>query len=234
MTKIRLISFIACILLVHGYLRAQETGEDKLGTWLTYFGNHIVGEKVSLYNELELNHYEIASNFNQFWAILGANYHINEHAVITIGYGYFNFDNTYSEVPGEINTYEHRLFEQYLHGYNLGKLSIQNRYRIEHRFMHPPDSSFTRQRIRYRVQLSHPLYENWFLNVTDEVFFNLDEPVFDQNRLFVGLGYHLNKNISIQTGYLKLHFTGRSNERIQFMLNINTDLRKKKLENKES
>lgn len=202
-------------------LCAQETRNDPWGSWLQYSGTHKVNDRQSFYTELQLNHYEFLTNYNVFWAIAVFNHALSNNTAVSVGYGYFNSDPTLNDIPGESNTNENRILEQFTLHSNPGKLKIQHRYRIEHRFF-PGD---TQHRFRYRLQLTHPLSKLWFANVSNEVFLNLQEPVFDQNRLFLALGYRFNDNINLQAGYLKLHFTRRNPDRIQLVLTINSDLR---------
>ena len=209
---------------------AQATGEDKFGTWALYFGTNRVSEDFSLHTELQLNHYEFFNNYNQFWAIVLLNYHLSDNVVVSGGYGYFNTDPTFLDVSGLKDIDENRLMEQIVVNQSLGKLNMQHRYRFEQRFLNTTNGTPTRHRFRYRLQLTHPLSPKWFVIVFDEIFLNLQEPTFDQNRLFLALGYNLSERVSVQTGYLKLHFTGRHYDRIQFVLNINTDFRKKQSE----
>ena len=42
------------------------------------------------------------------------------------------------------------------------------------------------------IYLESPtLLKNWFVSAYDEVFINLQEPVFSQNRLYAAVGYHI-------------------------------------------
>lgn len=208
-------------------LSAQDRGDNKLGAWYVYFGTNTISDRFSIHTELQYNVYEVASNFEQFWAITALNYHLNERTVLSAGYGYFEGDPTFLDTPGEENTTEHRLFEQFILRNQLGKLNIQHRYRIEHRFISTPMDHITRQRFRYRLQLTYPLSEKWFVNAFDEIFLDFAEPVFNQNRLYGALGYKIGKGIKLQAGYMKIHFPGINFDRLQLVLTINTDLRKK-------
>ena len=38
--------------------------------------------------------------------------------------------------------------------------------------------------------------------VFNELFFTNNEPFFERNRLFLGGGFDINKNLAIQTGYI--------------------------------
>ena len=151
----------------------------------------------------------------------------------TVGYGYISTDGTFNEPTGEQNTLEHRLYGQFTSKNTLGEFKATQRYRFEQRFIDTPVSGNDIQyRVRYLLRLTYPLSENWFVSVYDEVFINLQEPVFSQNRLYAALGYHLNSSVTTQVGYLKNHFTGKNYDRFQIGIWYKLDVRvKKNLEN---
>lgn len=78
------------------------------------------------------------------------------------------------------------------------------------------------------MRLSYPINDRWFLTAFDEIIIGLQEPLFDQNRLYGALGYTMSKSISLQLGYLKHHFTGASFDRMVLGVWITNDFRKKK------
>lgn len=220
---------VACLFSSIFIANSQETGEDQLGTWYIYYGTNTVSDKLSVYTELQCNLYEVASNFEQFWFITSLNYSLTDNAEASFGYGYFNNDTSFEDIPGERHTTENRIFEQLSHSSKVGKFTFQNRYRLEHRFINKPSESVTQHRVRGRFQVAYPLNDDWFLSAFDEVFINLQEPLFSQNRLYGALGYKVCPNVKLQAGFMKIHLTGRSYDRLQFVLNINTDLRKKEV-----
>ncbi len=207
---------------------AQETGEDDLGAWYMYFGTNRVSEKLSIHSEAQFRFYETASTFNQLLLRTGLNYHINSNAIATMGYGFISTDGTFEDFPGEENAKEHRIFEQFILKNAVGKFKFEHRYRLEQRFISTQLDDFTEHRARYRLQLTYPINEKWFLNAYDEVFINLQEPIFGQNRLYGAIGYNVQSNFSIQLGYLKNHFTGINFDRLQLGVIYNTDFRKQK------
>ncbi|MEW7291455.1 DUF2490 domain-containing protein [Aquimarina sp. 2304DJ70-9] len=207
---------------------AQDTGENDLGAWYMYFGTNQITDKLSIHSEAQFRFYETTSNFNQLLLRTGLNYHINDHAIATIGYGYINTDGTFEDFPDEENSNEHRIFEQFILKNTVGKFKFEHRYRLEQRFINTQTNNFTEHRARYRLQLTYPINEKWFLNVYDEVFINLQEPIFGQNRLYGAIGYTVKSNFSIQLGYLKNHFTGVNFDRLQLGIFYNTDFRKTK------
>lgn len=206
--------------------KAQETGENEWGAWYMYFGTNRITDKLSIHSEAQFRFYEVAGTFNQLLLRTGLNYHLTENAIATIGYGYINTDGTFADIPDEENSNEHRIFEQFILKNTIGKVKFEHRYRLEQRFISTQFDDFTEHRARYRLQLTYPFNDKWFLNVYDEVFINLQEPIFGQNRLYGAVGYNVQSNFSIQLGYLKNHFTGANFDRLQLGIIYNTDFRK--------
>ncbi|WP_281987526.1 DUF2490 domain-containing protein [Aquimarina aggregata] len=206
---------------------AQNTGEDEIGAWYMYFGTNRVSEKLSIHSEAQFRFYEVGSTFNQLLLRTGLNYHIEDKAIATLGYGYISTDGSFEDIPGEENAKEHRIFQQFILKNTSGKFKLEHRYRLEQRFISTQNDDFTEHRARYRLQLTYPINDKWFLNAYDEVFINLQEPIFGQNRLYGAVGYNVQSNFSIQLGYLKNHFTGINFDRLQLGVFYNTDFRKK-------
>jgi hypothetical protein len=209
-------------------INAQETGENKFGLWAMYFGTNRVSEKLSIHTEVQYRTYELVSNFNQLLLRTGLNYHISDNAMVTIGYGYINTDLSFSEPEGEKNFGENRIYQQFVLRNSVGKFRFSHRYRLEQRFIENAEiGSITEHRARYFLRVTYPLSEAWFLTVYDEIFINLQEPIFGQNRLYGAVGYNVNKDIALQFGYLKNHFAVKNFDRLQIGIFWNTDLRKK-------
>ncbi len=213
------------ILLSSTILYAQEIGEDKLGSWHMYFGTNRISEKLSIHSEGQLRYYENGKNFNQLLLRTGLNYHIDSNAIATLGYGYIATDGTFEEFPGETNSREHRIFEQFILKNEVGKLKFEHRYRLEQRFLDFGDHTETQHRARYRLQVTLPLSNIFFLNFYDEIFLNLQNEVFGQNRLYGALGANITGNLSVQVGYLKNHFHTAHFDRLQIGVFYNPDLR---------
>ncbi len=208
----------------------SQTGEDEWGAWYMYFGTNRVSDDLSIHTEAQFRFYEVASNFNQLLLRTGLNYHISEKAIATFGYAYISTDGTFIDTPDERNSRENRIFQQFILNNNSGKFKFEHRYRLEQRFINTLAGNTTEHRARYRLQITYPIDENWFLNAYDEVFINLQEPIFGQNRLYGAVGYKFNSNLSAQLGYLKNHFTAINFDRLQLGIFFNTDLRKKEIE----
>lgn len=212
---------------------AQQPGEDEFGTWYMYFGTNKVSERFSVHTEAQFRFYETASNFNQLLLRTGMNYHINPNAMATGGYAFISTDGTFNEISGERNSREHRIFQQFILKNKVWEFLFEHRYRLEQRFINVLDISSnpeqeinrTEHRGRYRLQLTLPLTDTFFLNFYDELFINLQDDLFGQNRLYGALGVHITENSSIQFGYLRNQFSNAVFDRWQIGIFFNPDLR---------
>ncbi len=220
--------FLMVLLLMGLSSVAQDSGEDKLGSWHMYFGTNRVSERLSIHTEAQARYYEQLKNFNQLLLRTGLNYHINPNAIATFGYGFIATDGTFEEIPGETESKEHRIFEQFILKNKVSNVAFEHRYRLEQRFLDFGNRTDTQHRARYRLQVTVPLTQVAFLNFYDEIFINLQNEVFGQNRLYGAIGFHVFKNTSLQVGYLKNHFRSAHFDRLQIAVFINTDLRKQK------
>lgn len=223
----RIVPLLVLLITIQG--SAQENGENRLGSWHMYFGTNKVSDKWSIHTEAQVRYYEQLSNFNQLLLRTGANYHINANAIATLGYGFIATDGTFEEFPDETDSKEHRIFQQFILKNKVSRVAFEHRYRLEQRFLDFGNRNDTQHRARYRLQVTVPLTKVVFLNFYDEIFINLQNEVFGQNRLYGALGFNVFKDISLQVGYLKNHFSTAHFDRLQIGVVINTDLRKEKV-----
>lgn len=212
-------------ILISGYVNAQQPGEDETGSWFMYFGTNKVSERLSIHSEAQFRFYETTNNFNQMLLRTGLNYHIDPNAIATAGYAFIDTDNSFFEFEGEINSKEHRIFEQFILKNKVWEFLFEHRYRLEQRFLDFGDYTETQHRARYRIQMTLPLTNTFFLNFYDELFINLQDDLFGQNRLYGALGLNVTENSSIQIGYLRNQFQNAVYDRLQFAVFYNPDLR---------
>ncbi|WP_324026538.1 DUF2490 domain-containing protein [Maribacter sp. BPC-D8] len=215
--------------------QSGSTGEDDFGSWFMYFGTNKIADKWSIHTEAQFRYYEMASNFNQLLLRTGINYHINPDAIATLGYGFIETDPTFSEfdvIGGDAliknnSISEHRIFEQFILKNKVWEFNFEHRYRLEQRFVqnNATGISNTLHRARYRIQMTLPLTDIFFLNFYDEIFINLQNDAFGQNRAYAALGVNVTEDLSMQVGYLKNHFSETNYDRLQIGVFYNTDLR---------
>lgn len=227
MKKILLLYLLTLPLTFH--INAQSlmstSGEEELGAWYMYFGTNKLSEKWSLHTEAQFRYFETTDNFNQLLLRTGANYHINQDAIATLGYGFIETDGSFLNLPGETNSKEHRIFEQFILKNKVWELLFEHRYRLEQRFLEfANNTTDTQHRARYRLQVTLPLTNTFFLNFYDELFINLQDDLFGQNRLYGALGVNVTENSSVQIGYLRNQFTNAVYNRLQIGIFYNPDL----------
>lgn len=234
MNRFFIIVFLSVIYTANAQQNANlENGENEFGSWFMYFGTNKISNRLSIHSEAQFRYYEMATNFNQLLLRTGLNYHINPYAIATLGYGFIETDPTFTAFD-RIGTNaidnnsisEHRVFEQFILKNKVGEFYFEHRYRLEQRFLqnNATNTNDTQHRARYRLQVTLPLTDIFFLNFYDEVFLNLQNNIFGQNRLYAALGINVTENLSVQAGYLKNHFNTANFDRLQFGVFYNPDL----------
>lgn len=145
----------------------------------------------------------------------GIDHFINESVSLTAGYG-FIMTYPYGEQPVAQQFAEHRAWQQVLLSHKTGRISFSHRYRLEQRWLEPTGRNqkdwIYVNRMRYRVWMNIPLNKpaiekgTLFAAVANEAFVgfgkNVRYNIFDQNRLYTGIGYQLTPVFQVQAGYL--------------------------------
>ena len=142
---------------------------------------------------------------------LGLLYNITDKQSAGIGYTYFaTWD--YNESPRTFEP-ENRIFEQYILQLEFGRLMLNNRLRLEQRFIQKRDGSVFAQRFRHQLQAKFRLNADTdfnrglYLNLQNELFLNiqhkekLNNNFLDQNRPYAGIGFRFTKKIETELGY---------------------------------
>ena len=166
----------------------------------------------------------------------GLLYKITDNHSVGIGYTYFaSWDNNKS--PHTFDP-ENRIFEQYILELELGRLMLNNRFRLEQRFIQKTGENVFAQRFRHQVQAKFRLNSDiafkkgWYLKLQNEIFLNIQNKentnnnFFDQNRPYIALGYRFTKKIETEIGYYhryQLQEDSRKNDPV-IQLMVITDL----------
>ena len=220
------IFYLICIVFISNNIKGQNPAENELGNWLMYFGTHKISEKYSLHYETQLRNYEIISNFNQLLPRVGLNYHIDESSIVTAGYAFIPTQNEFDKGWGEEMVTENRIWEQFILRNSINRVKIRHRYRLEQRWVKAGDITTYKNRARYMFSVKLPISKNeespLFISLYDEIFLNISDNPFDQNRLFAALGYQVNKQMNIQLGYLRHRAGSLDLNRLQLALFLNT------------
>lgn len=129
------------------------------------------------------------------------------------------FSNAYAQRPelGYKNiTSEVRPVAEAAHELNRHGITLQNRLRIDNRFFEVNEHESIWQesrylaRLRYRLQLKIPLIKQRDKNpidlrIADEIMFNSQENIFDQNRFYLTGDFYVNRKVSLEAGYIYIY-----------------------------
>lgn len=200
-------------------LFAQKRTTHVQQFWGAYMNQTRFSDKWGLWADFHLRTREnYFSNLSTSIVRLGATYYANDNLKLTAGYAYVNH---FPDDNVEISRPEHRPWQQVQWNNNAKKSKVTQQLRLEERYRRKlsngdalADGYNFNWRMRYNFTVMLPLSRNNFAKNTlsfvfnDEVHVNFGKEIvnnyFDQNRLFLGLAYHLNRSDNIQFGYMNL------------------------------
>ncbi|HEY0744730.1 MAG TPA: DUF2490 domain-containing protein [Chryseosolibacter sp.] len=191
---------------------ARVTTEN-FNSWFMYFGNHKFSEKLGWHAEVQLRRNDFVSNPQQLLVRTGVDFYTKNNLRWTVGYAFIQ-THPYGDFAVPNDFPEHRIWQQLLVSQALGKVRLSHRYRLEQRLLgNASTGKFEdgryENRFRYMAKATFNLTQSekpMFLAVYDEIFVNFGEEVgynlFDQNRLYVALGFTLSSDLKLEVGYL--------------------------------
>ena len=218
---------ISAILIIYFLLISFKTIAQKsdVGNWFIYFGNQKVNNKWNWHNEVQYRNYNFAGDLQQLLLRTGIGYNLTENNNnVLLGYAFIHSQNYVANTDDKISTNEHRIYQQFITRQNFGRVFLQHRYRIEERFL---PNNF-KMRFRYFLSANVPINNKkmdkntLYASAYNEIFINGKSPTFDRNRIYGGLGFVINKNLRIETGYMSqiLEKSNRGQFQIIFFNNI--------------
>lgn len=203
--------------------RAQTESEEVQGSWFVFVNQHRFNRKLSALTDVQHRSWELAQNFNQLLMRSTLYYKLNSEFQLGLGYGFIITDPSFEKVAGEKTFNEHRIHEDLLFNRSFSNGNWLNRYRLEQRYLPNENNGYDlSQRVRYMSRINYQLTSKFSISAFDEVFLNLERPVFSQNRLYFGLGYQTTPALNVQLGYMKNHFSNANFNRIVLTLWYNT------------
>lgn len=217
--------------------------------WLGYFNQTRLSKKWGVWADVHLRTKEnIFTSFSQGVIRLGITHYLSDDAKLTAGYAFVN--HFPSDNHKNISQPEHRLWQQIQWYTKYPKLKIMQWFRLEERYRRKiinddelADGYYFNFRLRYNILSQFPLSKKRFqpgtlsFVLSNEVFINFGKQIvnnyFDQNRIFTGLHFHINKHDNLQFGYMNVFqqlSAGnryRNNHAIRLFYFHNLDLRYK-------
>lgn len=202
---------------VLGQLTRQRLGppvdiDNDFGMWTPVFLQYPItrNRKLQIYQEVQPRFTKNMERFEQLLLRQQLLYALNKRSDVQVGYV---FARTY--FPSQVD--DHRVSEQFAFSVPIRKLAFYNRFRMEQRFIEHRDGEVS-LRARYNSRFTYPVYRNRvFAFVSNELFLNLNRvnrgptPGFEQNRLLVGAGVRVYKQLRLDVGYMNQYINPNGN-----------------------
>ena len=216
------------------------TDKNNIG-WFNNFTTLKFSDKWSGHLEYQWRRNEIVTKWQQSLFRTGINYQVNNKLALRLGYAWIE-TFPYGDIPLQTagkRFPEHRIFQMATINDNLNRIEISHRFMLEQRWIGrftnaiivKPDDFVFVNRLRYMYRMQMALGKKTITDKTvyaaiyDEVFMgfgkNVNENVFDQNRLAILLGYRFSKKIRIEGGFFNqvLQYGREVNNRNIFQYN---------------
>jgi len=191
------------------------------GLWIGMYTKYKIGEKLFYYGEYHMRRRDqLVQNMAQIYLRFGLSYLVNEKFEVTGGIVtpfYWAPEDLYSsqeQIDKVVNQF--RFWQQFLFIQSMGRVKIYHQIRTEQRWKRDylVGSPFKlTHRMRYKITTYIPLNKpklqdkTLFFSGYNEIFIQAGKPVlynyFEDNRLFLGLGYVINEKFQLQAGYMK-------------------------------
>ena len=201
-----------------------QSQESDFGNWVIYIGNKKLNDTWNVHHEVQYRNYNAVGDLEQLLLRTGLGYTFNESKNnVLFGYGYIFSENYAVNTDEKVSVNEHRIYQQFTSKQSVGIVKLNHRYRFEQRFV---ESDF-KMRFRYFLGLNIPLTNNengkndFYLSAYNELFLNTKSSVFDRNRVYGGVGYKINKNIRIETGYMNQFFETSGRDQFNIITFVN-------------
>ncbi|MCW3088231.1 MAG: hypothetical protein JWQ78_1617, partial [Sediminibacterium sp.] len=214
-------------------------------SWVGYYPQVKFSKHWGLWFDSEIHtndHY--FNGFSQATFRLAGTYYNNRLNKFTVGYGYTDF------FPGENHAFvsipEHFAWQQYQWYHNTRKHKLMQWLRLEERFKNDVVDNYTAAdtytftyRARYNVYYQLPLTKKGLVAhslavaMGDELYLyygpRVQNHVFDQNRVFLGLSYAVNGHDNLVLGVMNMlqedlsgQFKDNNVLRLSFFQNVGT------------
>lgn len=210
--------FLPLFCSLHFGLKAQKSVTNQSLYWIRYYNQLSINKKITWHNEFDNRRFFENNQQHHFITHSRVHYKILPNADVALGFTYSlqspQDPNAVSNlVVPEIRPHQELNFSNAL----SNKLMIHQRLRIDERFIHKNDNQVLLSgydfnfRLRYRLQLSYKFQNEEakmpsILKIADEIMLNAGKNIvynqFDQNRVYIGFEQTINKNFSIELGYL--------------------------------
>lgn len=222
MKKLFLIAVFIFSSINTAYSQNSRISDNNNIGWFNFFGTLKLNSKWGIHTEYQWRRDNLVTEWQQSLLRLGINYQLNPKLQLRTGYALIE-TFPYGEIPingmGKDFT-EHRVFEMITLTDKISIVDVSHRFMLEQRWigrysnpnLNKEDDFVYLNRLRYMIRFQIPLKgkeikdKTPYLAIYDEMFVgfgkNVNENIFDQNRLGILIGYRINSDIRIEGGYL--------------------------------
>lgn len=201
--------------------------------WLGYYSSIILNPKWSINSDIQFRTKNELKHYSQALIRTDVSYKLKDRITISLGLAHFRYFITDEKTRGEWRPWqEFKLTDK------TGNCKLTHRLRVEQRFNEiVKNSELTNDymfnfRFRYKFDLRYPILKekeagnNIYALIGNEIMINAGNTItynyFDQDRLYVGVNYEINKKLNLQLQYMHVWQQGsngltlNSNEVIRF------------------
>ena len=220
--KSKFILFLFLAFGAIGFSQNTRINENNQIGWYNFNATFKLNSKFGIHTEYQWRRNDYITTWQQGLLRVGVNYQVNPSVQFRAGYA--NIETyPYGDTP--INGFgknftEHRTFEMVTLTNKVSIVDFSHRFMLEQRWvgrysnaaLTTEDSFLFLNRMRYMFRMQLPLKGKTIGNKTpylalyDELFIgfgeNVNENVFDQNRIGILFGYKFNNNLRMEGGYL--------------------------------
>ncbi len=181
--------------------------------WLGYYNSINLNQKWSINSDTQFRTKNEIKDCSQALIRTGVTYKLGERLELSLGLAHFRYFIDNQSTRGEWRPWQELKLSN-----KLGIIKLIQRLRIEQRFNETVSNSESANnfqfnyRFRYRFDFRVPIIKeketgnNWYALIGNEFMINAGNIIttnyFDQNRVYAGLNYEINKNISLQFQYM--------------------------------
>lgn len=181
--------------------------------WLCYFGDARLAGRWGLHTEFQYRRTNGLRDPQQYFYRAGINYYLPDKVMFTLG-GAYLLSLPYGDYPSPGRTFERRTYQLVSLGQQFGRLSVAHRFIQDQRWVRAEaeERYLFQHRSRYRAQLKLALTKpkidpgTLYALASDEIFISYGENVkaniFNQNRLYAGLGLQFTDALAVEASYL--------------------------------
>ncbi len=216
-------STIICLFsFISSAQNTRITDNNTIG-WFNNFTTIKFSSKWSGHLEYQWRRENFVKDWQQSLFRTGVNYQVNNKLTLRLGYAWVE-TFPYGDIPLQAagkRFPEHRAFQMATITDNINRVEMSHRFMLEQRWigrytnvaLSKPDDFLFLNRFRYMYRMQTAIGKKKIEDKTpyaaiyDEIFIgfgkNVNENVFDQNRLAILLGYRFNKKFRVEGGFLQ-------------------------------